>query len=314
MLKVGLVGAGNISGAHMPAWESMEEASVVAICDIRPQQMERYPNVRHYTDFDTMLAQEELDMIDICLPTYLHAEFAIKAMDRGLHVISEKPISLCEEDITRIYDAAARNNVKFMVAQVLRFWPSYEFIRQLHITGRYGKLLSGNMSRLGCYPATAWEGWMMKEELSGLVPFDLHIHDSDFLVYAFGDPKHVTSYRNKKPDQDYITAIYEYDGFFINTQASWYASPYPFTAEFMFQFEDAVVTNRNGQFFIYERNGRILNLRDPESDHGGWELSSEDPYTAEIRYFTQCVLHDRDPKEKVSPESLTTVMRILKSL
>lgn len=314
MLKVGLIGSGGISGAHVPSWEKNPYAEAVAICDIRPEMMDKYPQLRHYTDFDTMLEQEELDIIDICLPTYLHAEYAIKAMDKGLHVITEKPISLREEDIARIYAAAERNNVKFMVAQVLRFWPAYSLVRQLHTNGRYGKVLSANMYRLGCYPASAWEGWMMKEELSGLVPFDLHIHDSDFLVYTFGDPKNVTTFRSKKPDQDYITAIYEFDGFFVNTQASWYASPYPFTAEFIFQFEEAVVAYQKGKVIIYQRDGKILNLSDPEADHGGLELSTEDPYAAEIRYFTECIVNNGDPKEKVSPQSLTTVMRILKSL
>jgi len=82
----------------------------------------------------------------------------------------------------------------------------------------------------------------------------------------------------------------------------------------MFQFEEAVVAYQKGKFLIYERNGRILDLTDPESEHGGLELSTENPYAAEIRHFTECIVNDRDTKEKVSPESLTTVMRILKSL
>ena len=55
MLKIALVGVGGISGAHIPAWESMDDAELVAICDIRPERMENYPDKRHYTDFDEML-------------------------------------------------------------------------------------------------------------------------------------------------------------------------------------------------------------------------------------------------------------------
>ena len=69
-----------------------------------------------------MLANEELDIIDICLPTYLHVEYSIKSMEKGMHVICEKPISLNREDVKRVCDTAKKNNVKFMVAQVLRFW------------------------------------------------------------------------------------------------------------------------------------------------------------------------------------------------
>ena len=74
MLKIGLIGVGGISGAHIPVWENMEDAELVALCDIRPERMEKYPDKRRYTDFDEMLANEELDILDICLPTYLHAE------------------------------------------------------------------------------------------------------------------------------------------------------------------------------------------------------------------------------------------------
>ena len=87
MLKVGLVGVGGISGAHIPVWEAMENAELVALCDIRPERMEKYDGKRCYLDFDEMLANEELDILDICLPTYLHADFAVKAMEKGINVI-----------------------------------------------------------------------------------------------------------------------------------------------------------------------------------------------------------------------------------
>ena len=82
MLKVALVGVGGISGAHIPAWEAREDAELVALCDIRPEQMEKYPEKRHYTDFDEMLEKEEIDILDICLPTYLHADFSVMAMEK----------------------------------------------------------------------------------------------------------------------------------------------------------------------------------------------------------------------------------------
>ena len=102
MLKVALVGVGGISGAHIPAWEAMEDVELTALCDIRPEQMEKYPDKRRYTDFDEMLAKEEIDILDICLPTYLHADFSVKAMERGINVLCEKPVSLKKEDFERV--------------------------------------------------------------------------------------------------------------------------------------------------------------------------------------------------------------------
>ena len=227
MLKIGLVGVGGISGAHIPAWNAMEDTTLTAICDIRPERMEPYPEPHHYTSIDEMLEKEELDILDICLPTYLHVPTAVKAMKKGIHVLSEKPISLKEEDIELAYSTAKENNVCFMIAQVLRFWPEYELIKELYDSGKYGKLLSGYMGRLGSYPAWSWDNWMMDEKRSGLVPYDLHIHDLDFLVYAFGKPEASLKHRAKQPNQDYLTAVYEFPGFFVTTEASWYASAYP---------------------------------------------------------------------------------------
>ncbi len=314
MLKIGLVGVGGISGAHIPAWDAMEETELTALCDIRPGQMEKYPGKRRYTDFDKMLENEELDILDICLPTYLHADFAVKALERGINVICEKPISLNEEDVARVYGAAEKRHVKFMVAQVLRFWPEYELVRRIYESGKYGALLSGSMSRLGCRPKWSWDGWMLDEKRSGLVPFDLHIHDLDFLVYAFGAPKKATSFRAKRPEQDYINAVYEFGGFFVTTQASWFAAPYPFGAGFLFQFEKAVAAYEGGKLTVYEQNGKVIeNAAAGPEKSGVINLPTTNAYANEIRYFTDCVLRD-EPADKVKPEQLETVIRLLHRL
>ena len=314
MLKIGLVGVGGISGAHIPAWEEMADAELVALCDIRPERMEKYPDKRHYTDFDEMLANEELDILDICLPTYLHADFAIKAMEKGINVITEKPISLKNEDVERVYSTAEKNNVKFMVAQVLRFWPEYELLKEIYDSKRYGKLLSGTMTRLGGYPKWSWDGWMMDEKRSGLVPFDLHIHDLDFMVYAFGMPKVAHQYRSKPPKQDFVSITYDFGEFSINSEASWYATCYPFTAEFRFQFEDAVVSNENGKMMIYLKDDKKIDLsQQAEGDTGSINLPKSDAYANEIIYFADCVKNNK-PVEKVKPEELDCVLKILNSL
>ena len=314
MLKVGVVGVGGISKAHIAAWADMADVQLAAICDIRPERMEAYPDLSHYTSFEAMLAAETLDIVDICLPTYLHTDYAVRAMEKGIHVLCEKPISLKKEDVRRVYDAAERNHVCFMVAQVLRFWPEYELLKELYDTGRYGKLLSGSMTRLGHFPGWSWDNWMMDEKRSGMVPFDLHIHDLDFMVYAFGQPKNKTVFRAKKPDQDYLNIIYEFDGFFVTTEASWYASPYPFAGKFRFQFEDAVVANEGGGMKIYERNGSVLDLAvDAGKDTGEINLPKSNAYANEIRYFADCVKQGRTP-DKVRPEQLEAVIGILQSL
>jgi len=87
-MKVGLIGRGSISYAHMAAYDRMKaeqkDVEIVACCDIRPEQMDDMGDVRKYTNIDTFLEAEKgnLDYVDICLPTYLHAEVSIKAMKK----------------------------------------------------------------------------------------------------------------------------------------------------------------------------------------------------------------------------------------
>lgn len=316
MLKVGIVGTGGISRAHIPAWNAMAETELVALCDIRPEQMAEFPEQRHYTDFSEMLAKEELDILDICLPTYLHVDYAVKAMEQGIHVICEKPIAFREEDVDRAYNAARRNGVCFMIAQVLRFWPEYCLLKDIIDSERYGKLLSGYMCRLGVRPLWSWDNWMMDKERSGMVPYDLHVHDLDFLVYALGEPANVVQHRSQRPEQDYIANVYEYPDFFVTAEAAWYAAPMPFGAGFRFQFEEALVIYTGGVCSVYCNNGDVLDLSAAVAgnvDAGEVNLIQSDAYANEIRYFTDCVLENRFP-DRVKQEELKTVIRILNSL
>ena len=312
MLKVALVGVGGISGAHIPAWESMKDAELVALCDIRPEQMEKYTDKRRYTDFDEMLEKEEIDILDICLPTYLHADFSVKAMEKGINVICEKPVSLKKEDVARVYGAAKKNNVKFMIAQVLRFWPEYEIVKKIYDEKTYGNLLSGSMTRLGCRPKWSWDNWMKDESRSGLVPFDLHIHDLDFMVYTFGKPKQVSSFRARRPDQDVFTAVYQFDGFYVDSEATWYAAPYPFHATYRFQFEKALIV-LDGALTVYEVDGKTFTVGADGGETGGIELPPTNAYANEIRYFADCVKAGCDA-DRVKEEELETVVKILKGI
>lgn len=314
MLKIGLIGVGGISGEHIPAWKAIESAELTAICDIRPERMECYPDIHRYTDFDEMLKKEDIDILDICLPTYLHADFAIKAMEKGIHVICEKPVSLKEEDISRIYSTARKMDVRFMVAQVLRFWPEYELLKKIYDSGKYSKLLSGYMNRLGSCPKQSWNNWMQDPAYSGLVPYDLHIHDLDFMIYTFGKPANIQSHRAKRPEQDYISITYEYEDFFITAEAAWYAAPLPFEAGFRFQFEEALITYSNNKFVICQNDDTIIDLSiESTYGNGSLNLPRTNAYTNEIRYFTDCVLTGKSP-EKVKPEELKTVINILNNL
>ncbi len=313
-LKVGMAGLGGISQSHIAAWSQIPEAAIVAVCDIREEQARKgaeATGARVYTDLDEMLDRENLDILDICLPTYLHADFAVKALNRGIHVLAEKPISLKREDVARVYAAARENERRFMVAQVLRFWREYEALREAIHTEKYGKLLSGHMARLGNTPKWSWENWMTVPEKSGLVPFDLHIHDLDFLVYTLGKPENMICHRVKTDTQDYFTTVYEYPGFFVSTEAAWYAGNYAFQSSYRFQFERAVMEYRGGKLTVYPADGSAKTMEEETApQENGINLPSTNAYFNEIRYFTDCVLAGKDC-DRIKPEELECVLDLI---
>lgn len=314
MLKVGILGVGGISSAHISGWKQLENAKLVAMCDIRPERMEKYEGVNKYLSFQEMINNEQLDILDICLPTYLHAEYSIKAMEKGINVLCEKPISLNEDDIEKLFSCAKKNNVKFMVAQVIRFWREYQYIKEAFDDKRYGKLLTGNMSRFSGFPKWSWDGWLSDEKRSGLVPFDLHIHDLDFLVYAFGQPKSQIVNRSKLPDQDVLSCVYEFEGFFVNVEAAWFAAPIPFAMKFRFQFEKAVMVFENNTLKVYENNGKVFEpFNESTGENGNIGLPKSSAYAEEIKYFVSAVLNNAEP-DKVSKESLEIVLKLLKNI
>ena len=170
------------------------------------------------------------------------------------------------------------------------------------------------MKRLSAFPAWSWDNWMKDEKRSGLVPYDLHIHDLDFMIYAFGTPKDIKSYRTKLPDQDYINITYDFGDFAISAESSWFACGYPFTAQFRFQFEDAIISNEGQGLKIYERGGNTVSLDEAATgDTGEINLPKSGAYAEEIIYFAECVKNDKTAN-KVKPDELETVIDILNSL
>ena len=314
MLRVALVGVGGISPTHIGPWQAMEDVELVAMCDIRPERMEKYPDVHHYTDYKEMLEVEKPDILDICTPSFLHVEMSIYAMERGINVLCEKPIALKSEDVARVYEAARRNNVRFMVAQVLRFESNYQVIKDAVESGKYGKLLHGHMSRLGTMPNWSWDNWMMDEKRSGLVPFDLHVHDVDFMLYAFGLPKSHSAIRVKRPEQDYIQTIFQYDDFAVTVEASWYGVKFPFCGGYRFQFENAIIEKNSNGVKLYTKDEVIeLEKAGVQDENINLVINEEDPYANEIRYFTDCVKAGVDP-EKVKECEMQKLLDVLTSL
>ena len=143
IVRVGVVGAGNIShNAHLPAYKSVTNAKVVAICDLDIERAKKAAedfDIPHYYDSVTeMLANEDIDAVDICTWNSAHAPVAIEAANAGKHVICEKPLTVSVENAEKIAAAIKANGVKFMLAVPGRFGNKNQYIRKMLDSGELG--------------------------------------------------------------------------------------------------------------------------------------------------------------------------------
>ncbi len=236
-IQAALIGAGGIGNAHSSAYQQMTNVKIIAVVDVRRENAEQAAAIhgaKAYTSIEEMAKQEKPAMVDICTPSFTHKDLAIACANHGWHVLIEKPIAHTLEDARMMLEAAHNNNVLLMVAQVIRFWPEYVYLKQVRDDGRYGKLVQAWFSRVCGAPLWAWENWYVDPTRSGLAPFELHIHDLDFIHYMLGKPDAVRSFGVNQSDiiASYLKTQYIYDslpGVVVEAEGGWWQGPLPFS-------------------------------------------------------------------------------------
>ena len=307
-----------MGGAHFFNWQNIENVKIIALCDIRPEQISDKGIAKTYTDFYEMLNKEQPDIIDICTPSYLHKEMSVAAMEMGFNVVCEKPAALSSKDISEMLAVAERNNVTFMVAQVLRFWHEYNVLRDIYNHQRYGKLVSANLWRHSGAPFWDWENWMSNQDRSGLVPFDLHIHDLDVIVSLFGKPECFTintCHGRGKTYAEHLRIDYDFGDKHVNGEAAWFNADSPWTARWRVYFENAVVINdgKTMTAYTFDAPPRVFDTKDEVEISTGINVPPCGWYYNELKHFAQCI-REGVPTPYVSREQLLTVMEILEEV
>ena len=124
-VRIGLVGAGNIANAHLQAYQKVEGAKIVAICDINESRLNETADLfgieKRYASETEMLANEQLDAVDVCVWNCNHAKCAIEALNAGLHVLCEKPMAYSAKEAEEMLEASRKSNKLLMIGFVLRF-------------------------------------------------------------------------------------------------------------------------------------------------------------------------------------------------
>lgn len=305
MVKVGIIGAGFMGSMHASVYSQLPDVKIAGIADVRGEKAKslaaKFKTIPFYS-FDELLKKEDISVIDICLPTFLHKEYVIKAAQFGRDVICEKPISLTVKDSDEMIQVCKDKKARFMVAQVIRFWPEYKFLKEIYDRGKYGKLLTISMRRLSPVPTWGWQDWLLTNERSGGALVDLHIHDTDFLLYLFGKkPEKVYSKVYKKGSLDsHIFSTFTFsDGVIATAEGGWdFPQSFPFEMSYIVKFEKAIIefnSRSSPALVVYESSGKIEKpvFESVRVEGGEGNIADMGGYYYELRYFIEHVTHNK---------------------
>ncbi len=259
MLRVGISGIGFMGWIHYLAWKNVPHARVVAFhsgdaakragdwTSIRgnfgpPGEKIDVSGLRAHDSLASLLADAEVDLVDICSPPHAHAAAIDAALAAGKHVLCEKPLALDATEAQRLTRAATAAGRRLMVAHVLPFLPEFAFLLDAHRDGRFGALITGRFRRVIGPPD--WIPDFYDPARIGGPLVDLHVHDAHLIRLLFGPPSAVTARAIRRDGQPkFIEALFDFpDGRFAAATCGVTDSPgRPFCHGFEVQFELATI-------------------------------------------------------------------------
>lgn len=323
MIRVGIIGAGFMGRNHFNQYEKMtDRCQVVALCDREADRragdwskvggnvgdkqgtQRELKGITPYTSWRDLIADPKVDMIDICVPTPAHRELSMAGLEAGKHVLCEKPMSVSVAECDEMLAVAAKSKAKFMIAQVIRFWPEFVYLQQVYKSREFGALRALHIRRHGATPDYSLGNWLLNPELSGGAILDLHVHDVDFVLGLLGKPKKIYArgYANERGSVDRVHAAWDYgNNTSICLEGAWdMPTGFGFNMGFSAVFEKAALN--------YDLDsGQPMQLLRPGQEPTKPALQAEDGYFAEIEYFLQCIERNEQPKVSTPQESRDAV-------
>ena len=315
MIRVGIVGVGFMGWIHWLAYQRVAGVRVAAIStrnkrrlagDWRgiqgnfgpPGEQVDLSGIATYADIDALLADPQIDLVDITLPTSLHADVAIRALQAGKHVLCEKPMALRLTDCRRMVAAAKKANRLLMIAHVLPFFPEYDWALKTIRGGNYGRVRGGAFRRVIANPAWLKNFWS-PEHIGGPM-IDLHVHDAHFIRLVFGLPAEVVTVgrlRNGLPEFWHSQFRFADNDLVVEaTSGTIDQQGRPFTHAYEIHLERATLAF---DFAVIGSEGRYLCEPTLLDNNGGVQrptLSGGDPIEAFANELREVVRSIRDGK------------------
>jgi predicted dehydrogenase len=317
-VNVAVVGLGFMGVTHLRAYKQHSAARIAAVCDAvrlpvngvlqgvvgnitKSDDIDLGRDVKVYTKLDQVLADPEVDLVDLCTPTPLHPEQAIAALKAGKHVFCEKPIARTSAAAREIVRVASASKGFLMPAMCMRFWPGWSFLKQVVDQQTYGRVLAARFRRVSEMPAWSRQG-TYTTDLGGAL-FDLHIHDTDFVHFLFGQPQTVFASGVIAPGGsiNHVVTQYNYaNGPAIYAEGSWLLTK-GFNMAYTVHCERATID------FDLSRGADALLLNEQGKEAQTIKCDG-DGYNEEIRYVVDCAQSGRKPSIVTAQDGFTALL------
>lgn len=323
MINVGIVGLGNMGRMFYKNLAGLDDVNIAAVCEANPNIVEDskksagniegiadeidFDSFKLYSDYDEFLKEVDVEGIFITLPTFLHKDFTVKALEAGYNVFCEKPMALTIDDCEAMIAARQASGTSLQIGHCIRFWPEYAKTKERIDSGEYGKVLAASFSRLSFPPSWSADSWFMDETKSGGVGYDLHIHDTDYIHYLFGMPASVSSTGVNGPwgGLGQISTRYDFGNeMSIEADGSWIMSDsFGFEMSFKIVMEKATIIydcTRQPAFQVCPSGGEKFTP----------EVAEGDGYLQEINHFISVIGGEEVPAV-ITPEQSRDSIKII---
>ena len=199
-VKIGVIGCGTIGSVHTNAYAKVENAEVVALCDILPDRLAEKAKLHNiaktYTDYNQLLADPEIEAVSVCVPNNMHAPIAIAALNAGKHVMLEKPMTLNPDLARDIIAARDASGKQLQMGMVWRQKEEAELVKEAIEAGRLGEIYQIRVKLIRRRGIPGLGGWFTTKACSGgggLI--DIAVHFLDLVMWASNnwDPTRVSA-------------------------------------------------------------------------------------------------------------------------
>jgi predicted dehydrogenase len=321
-MNVGVVGLGAMGVTHIEAYRHVPGVRIAALCNPSGRHLDGdftgvgrtvdadeplkldMRGVKATRNFADLLADPEIQVVDICAPTKAHVELSVAALKAGKHVVCEKPLARTPQAAREIAAAAKTARGFFMPAMCMRFWPEWAWLKAAIQNQRFGKVLSASFRRVAEPPAWGQKNFFRGAESGGGL-FDLHIHDTDFVQFCFGRPRRVHSrgYKKVSGAVDHVVTQYEVDsGAIVHAEGSWaMARGFGFSMTYCVNFDGATAD------YELARSSNPLRLVEEGKPPVPVRCEGPDGYIGELTHFIESIRAGKPPSVVTVDDAVSAV-------